>query len=231
MRMPSAVSGRQWPAESPAKKTSPSAAGAQLVRDPVALVADGVAAQPLGELDRRLLDVEARVERADADPHLVVARESSSRSRPARSSGRSRSRARRSMPRGMHLEAARERRVRRLVAVGAEHPAPAERVHDQRSATPRRGRCCTTTRRRRAEPRALDRRGLELRVVLVVEQLAERAVVERREGPGQREAHGRVRGVDARARSKVWRIEPSSPSASSHSVGAAQAEVWRSPTS
>ena len=62
--MPSAVSGRQWPAESPAKKTPSSARVAQLVRDPVALVADGVALEALGQLDGRLLDVEARVERA-----------------------------------------------------------------------------------------------------------------------------------------------------------------------
>ena len=73
--MPSAVSGRQWPAESPAKKTSPSAARAELVRDPVALVADGVALEPLGQLDGRLLDVKARVEGADADAHLVLGRE------------------------------------------------------------------------------------------------------------------------------------------------------------
>ena len=70
--MPSAVSGRQCPAESPAKKTPASAAVPQPVRDPVALVADGVALEPLSQLDGRLLDVEARVERPDADAHLVV---------------------------------------------------------------------------------------------------------------------------------------------------------------
>ena len=40
--MPSAVSGRQWPAESPTKKIPSSVGRAQLVRDPVALVADGL---------------------------------------------------------------------------------------------------------------------------------------------------------------------------------------------
>ena len=45
----------------------------------------------------------------------------------------------------MHLEAARERRVRRLVAARAEHAPPAERVDDERRATGRRGRCATVT--------------------------------------------------------------------------------------
>ena len=70
--MPSAVSGRQWPAESPAKKTPPSVAAAQLVRDPVALVAGRLLAEVLGQQHGGLLDVEAGVERADADPHLVA---------------------------------------------------------------------------------------------------------------------------------------------------------------
>src|SRR5687767_6005871 len=48
---------------------------ADLVRDPVALVADCVLAEVRCEPDRRILDVVARVERADADPQLVVGRE------------------------------------------------------------------------------------------------------------------------------------------------------------
>jgi hypothetical protein len=40
-----------------------------------------------------------------------------------------------------------------------------------------------------------------------------------------------VCGVWTTSSSKVWRIDPVSPSASIHSVGAAQAEVWRSPIS
>ena len=49
--------------------------GPQPVRDPVALVADGVALEVRGELARRLLDVVARVEGADADAQLAAGRE------------------------------------------------------------------------------------------------------------------------------------------------------------
>ena len=73
--MPSAVSGRQWPAESPTKKTPSSVAGAQPVRDPVALEAHRVGLHVGGQRQRRVLDVQARVERADADPQLVARRE------------------------------------------------------------------------------------------------------------------------------------------------------------
>ena len=73
--MPSAVSGRQWPAESPTKKMPSSVAGAQLVGDPVALVAHRVALEVLGQLHRGVLHVEARVEGADADAQLVARRE------------------------------------------------------------------------------------------------------------------------------------------------------------
>ena len=48
---------------------------AQLVRDPVALVADGVPRQVLGEQHGGVLDVEARVEGTDPDAHLVGGRE------------------------------------------------------------------------------------------------------------------------------------------------------------
>ena len=56
---------------------------AQLVGDPVALVALRWQAEVVGEPHGRLLDVVGGPERADADAQLVVARESSSRS-PAR---------------------------------------------------------------------------------------------------------------------------------------------------
>ena len=107
---------------------------AQLVGDPVALVADPVAAEVLGQELGRLADVEAGVEGADPDPHLVVGWE-----RPAVPgrdvaavdpdlhllAGAAR----------MDLEAARERRVRRLVDVVAGQDAPpAERVDDERRA-------------------------------------------------------------------------------------------------
>ena len=40
-----------------------------------------------------------------------------------------------------------------------------------------------------------------------------------------------MRGVWTTSVSNVWRIDAATPIASSHSVGAAQAEVWRSPIS
>ena len=129
--MPSAVSGRQWPAESPQKKTPVLGAAAELVGDPVALVAHRVALEVVGEEDGRVLHVEARVERADADPRLLAGREG-----PAvagghvaavdpdleivAGAGR------------MHLEPARERRVGRLIARRGEHAPPAERIDHER---------------------------------------------------------------------------------------------------
>ena len=73
---------------------------AELVRDPVALVADRFAIEAIRQLHRRLLDVEAGVEGADTDPHLVTGGEAPpvagrhdersiqiSRSRPRRRDG------------------------------------------------------------------------------------------------------------------------------------------------
>ena len=77
------------------------------------------------------LDVEAGVEGADADPHLVIGRE-----RPAVAGGHVAA----VDPdlhllagaAGMDLEPARERGVGRLVAVAVgEDPPPAERVDDE----------------------------------------------------------------------------------------------------
>ena len=100
--------------------------------DPVALVLVRLLAQVLGQQDRRVLDVEAGVEGADPDPQLVLGRE-----RPPVAGGdvaavdpdlEVLAAAAR-----VDLEAARERRVGRLVAVAAgEHAAPAERVDDER---------------------------------------------------------------------------------------------------
>src|SRR5206468_12598023 len=49
--------------------------GADAVGDPVALVANRLDAEVAGQLDRRLLDLVVRVERADADAHLAARRE------------------------------------------------------------------------------------------------------------------------------------------------------------
>ena len=90
----------------------------------------------------------------------------------------------------MHLEPARERRVRGLVAVAGEDAAPAERVHDQR-------RRQVAAIGMDGEPgAAVHLRRLELGVVLVVQQLAQPRVVERRERERQRPRRGAVRRVD-----------------------------------
>jgi hypothetical protein len=106
--------------------------GADLVRDPVALVADRVLAELGRQPDGRLLHVVARVERPDPDAQLVVGGEAPAVARghvgavdPELEVA--------ARPMRVHLEPARERRLGRLVVVvGAENTAPAERVHDQR---------------------------------------------------------------------------------------------------
>ena len=102
------------------------------VGNPVALVADRVALQVVGQPYGWLLDVEAGIERADPDPHLLVRREA-----PAVSRGHVGAidpdlhvvavAAR------MHLETARQVGLGRLDHVArAEHAAPAKRVDDER---------------------------------------------------------------------------------------------------
>ena len=71
--MPSPESGKQWPAESPTKNAV-LRRRAQPVGKPVALVADGWPPEPLGQLDRRLAHVVARLVRAHAHALLAVGR-------------------------------------------------------------------------------------------------------------------------------------------------------------
>ena len=139
-------------------------------------------AQQLG----RLPDVEAGVEGADPDPGLLAGRE-----RPAVAGGHVAA----VDPDlevlgaalGVHLEPARERRVRRLETVAeGQHPAPAERVDDQRRAD----HAAVGLDRDRpvavlAAGAAVDLGGLEAGVAVGPEQLAELAVVEGGEGPGE----------------------------------------------
>src|SRR4051812_44324393 len=99
---------------------------AQPVWDPVALVANGRQFQIVGQQDGRVLHVEGGIERADAAPQLVAGREA-----PA-VTGRYVAAVDpdlevRALAMRVHLEPARERRIRRLVdAVTREHAAPAE---------------------------------------------------------------------------------------------------------
>ena len=226
--MPSAVSGRQCPAESPAKKTSPSVGRPELVRDPVALVADRLTLEVGGQPQGRLLHVMARVERADADPHLVPGREA-----PAVAGGDvvavdpDLELVRRS-PR-MNLEPAGQRRVGRLeAAVPGEDPPPAERVDDER-----RGDLAAVGDDDvvvSVGPPAFHLRGFKLRVALLPHQPAQLPVVERRERPGKPHPHGRVGGVDHEG-AEGLADRALEPRFESHSVGAAQADVCRSPIS
>ena len=171
---------------------------AQLVGDPVALVADAVAIQVLGEHLGRLADVELRVEGADADPGLLAGGEAPAVARGDVTAvdpdlevlGAAV---------GVHLEAARERRVGRLVARRpGEDAAPAERVDDERGgddATVGLDRDRVTPVRGGAR-QTLDLGGLEAGVALLPHKGAERAVVEGGEGPGELVAGVAVGRVD-----------------------------------
>jgi hypothetical protein len=132
------------------------------VRDPVALVADRVALEVLGEQDGGVLHVEARVERADADAQLLAG-------------GKAPAVAGRHVAAvdpdlhlvagapGVHLEAARQGRVGRLVAAAEQSP-PAERVdHD-------RGGQVAAVGVDRVAGAAADLGGFELRVGLIRQQ-------------------------------------------------------------
>ncbi len=161
---------------------------AQLVGDPVALVADRRPLQVLRQQHGRVLDVKAGVEGADADALLVAGRE-----RPA-VSGRDVAAVDPDLEvvaaaLRMDLEAARKGRVRWLVPVGGEDSLPAERVDDQG-----RGQIAAVGVHDIAGA-TLHLGRLERRVGLLPEDLAELAVVEGGEGEGEPVAAGAVRGV------------------------------------
>ena len=139
---PRPSSGRQCPALSPTKKTPSSTGVAHLVRDPVALVALAAAApRSPARRTRRLLDVVARVERADADAQLVAGGEAPRVPR-AHVGGVEPQLEVVAGGRRVDLEAARQPRLGGWIGrPAAEHAAPAERVDDERRASGRRGRC------------------------------------------------------------------------------------------
>ena len=149
--MPSAVSGRQWPArvagEEHAVLGRPGAAGAGS-----SCPGSRPAAAPTSSTSRSVgcLTWIVRVERADADPQLVargerpaVAGVDVARVDPQLEVGAG---AARDGPPGRARAAP---RAAGRSSPGAEHPPPAERVDDQRRASRRRGRCA---RRRPVRP-------------------------------------------------------------------------------
>ena len=163
----------------------------QGVGDPVALVADPVGVEVVREPLGRLADVEARVERADADPQLAVGREAP----PV--AGRHVGPVDPHLeivagPEWVDLESSRQQRIGRLdVGARAEYPPPAERVDDQPGAD-------LAAIGVDGVPRAAVHLGrLELeRPAPLGQQPAQGPVVERRERPREVVADRRVRRVD-----------------------------------
>ena len=165
-----------------------------------------------GEPHGRLLDVVRGPERADADAHLVAGGEA-----PA-VAGADVARVDPQLhllaaARRVHLEAAREPRVRRLDRrrVG-EHAPPAERVDDQRRAQLAAVGVHGVARSRPVTVAVSNSSSARLR--LRPQQRAQLAVVERRERPRQLPARGRDSGVCTTSSSKLWRCEPIRSSAS-----------------
>ena len=224
--MPSAVSGRQCPAESPTKNTPSSVAAPQLVGDPVALEARPrpgrarAASATVGSLTRSRGSNEPH-----ADAHLARRREA-----PAVAGAdvggvepqlELAARARAGGPRARARAAPAEAGSR---VAAREHAPPAERVDDQRRAQLA-AVGCDRVRAPGADPRRPSRSRTRVDGEPSRSSRAQRAVVEGRERERQRPAHAVRRGRARRRSGKVCRIESRRPSRSSHSVGAAQADV------
>ena len=230
VRMPSAVAGQAVAGAVADEEDAVLDRRAHPVRDPVALVAVGGEPEVVREPDRRLAHVVARVERADADAHLVAGGEAPAVAAPhvARVEPQLEVVARR---RGVHLEAARERGLRRLDA-----PARGDSTRRQPSASTISGAVrsprsvCSTSASPAPAVRPWTFAVSKRAAPHCSHSPAQLAVVERRERPRQLPAQRRRGRVDDERRN-VWRIEPSRPRAWSHSVGAAHADVWRSPIS
>ena len=226
--MPSAVVGRQCPALSPTKKTPSSVAGR--IWCGIQLPCQRSAGTPtVGARARTVgsLDVVARVEGPDADAQLGVragTTRSSRRGRSARSSHSSRSVA----------------RPRAGGPPGRATGGPRAAGRPRSSSSTRRQPSASTISGARRSPRSVwttsprapvDLRGLELGVA-ACRAAARTARGSRRWRTSTAAASGtsgRARGPRARRTSAGSR--PPGPRCSSHSVGAAQADVWRSPTS
>src|SRR4051812_26353645 len=162
--------------------------GSQTVREPVALPALGLRTEALRERLGRLAHMVARLIGAHADALLLPRRNA-----PGEAAGRQRTvdpdveRAVSGAGVRMDLEAAAQRRVGWLVAGRGEHPAPPERIHDQR-------RVQIAAVGVDGEARApVDLRRLEPGVALGEEVLAEGPVVEGRPAPRQPVANRAVR--------------------------------------
>src|SRR3954468_10261431 len=185
--------------------------GPEPMREPVALVADGVDVQPAGDLLGRLLDVVARLVGADADALLALGRHRPRVALADEAAVDPHIEIDASAVR-MHLEAARDRRLGRLdILPRRQDAAPAERVDNER-----RSQGSAIRRHKNGAdslppggivvcgyvfaPSAVHFRDLETRVALLPQRAAQLAVVEARPAPGQPEARGPVRRVERHAR-------------------------------
>ena len=198
---------------------------AQRVRDPVALVAERLGAEVLGQPHGRLLDVVARVERADADPDLVARGE-----RPAVA----RAHVALVDPQlevlgltaGVDLQPAREQRLGRLDVVLARRARGASRARRPAAARRRRrGRCGWWCRCGRRPSRSRTRPP-------TAPTAARTGAGSRRSRTPSRSASGRwSRACGRPASRRSGGSNPRARGCAATAVGAAHAEVWRSPIS
>ena len=169
---------------------------AQLVREPVALVADGLGVEPARHLLRRLLDVVARLVGADADAPLAAPRAPTTRSRSGPPSGRSRRRGRCRAP-----SCGWTSRPREMRASGGWTLAPGPSTRRQPSASTISG----AVRSPRSVLHRLARRARRTLAIsnrasrLLPQRRAQLAVVEARPAPRQPEARRAVRRVERHA--------------------------------
>jgi len=163
------------------------------MREPVPLIPDRFTPEAAGEVDGRALDVAARFVGPRPHPLLVAGWNAPAVPAPNERAVDPHVEVRAAAAR-MHLEAARQGRVRRLVAAMPEDTSPAERVHDQR-----RGDLAAVGLHGRAASSA-DGRGLEPRPRLPEQQLAQMPVVKRRPAPREAIADVTAGGVKRHAR-------------------------------
>ena len=158
------------------------------VRDQVALVPDGLDAEPRRRGGRRLLDRDARIVGAGADARLAVGRHAPAVAAADQRAVDQHVECAVAAVVRMHLEPARERPALAVEGVGAEDAAPAERVDDER-----RNDVAAIGAHAAVDP-PLHECTLEAGVALLPEQPAQLLVVERGPAPRQPHPHRAVRG-------------------------------------
>ena len=226
-------SGRQWPGAVADEEDAVLDRRAQRVRDPVALVALGLARRRrAASATVGVLDVVARVEGADADADLVAGGErprvagghvASGRATargPSPAAGGWTSRPRDSSASGGWIALGASTSTRRQPSASTT----AARVRSPRSV-------CTTYVARACARRPWRSRTRRRRLRRAAARTA-RGSRRSRTSTAARQRYGAPSGVCTTRSPKVWRIDAlEAEVARSHSVGAAHAVVWRSPIS